>query len=289
MQKLLEQANILVESLPYVKDFYDKIIVIKYGGSAMSQSDLKLKAIEDIALMKRAGMKPVVVHGGGPAISRMLEKVGKETTFIKGRRVTDTETMEIAEMVLTGQVNKEIVTLFQQFGMEAAGFSGKDGMTITAVKASDEHGDLGFVGEAASVNPRLIRILLDNDFIPVIAPVSSDDKGVSYNINADHAAAAIAVALKAEKLIFLTDTPGVLTDPDDPSSLISTLTPNKISALITSHTITGGMIPKVLCAADAAGKGVHSVHILDGRVEHALLLEVFTRKGIGTLVTKETI
>ena len=289
MRKLIEQANILVESLPYIKDFYGKVIVIKYGGSAMSLSSLKEKAIEDIVLMKLVGMKPVVIHGGGPAISRMLGKIGKETTFINGLRVTDEETMEIAEMVLSGQINKEIVSLFQQHKIDAVGISGKDGMTLTARKRSEGEENLGFVGEIASVNTHLITVLLDNGFIPVIAPVSCDSSGVTYNINADYAASALSTELKAEKLIFLTDTPGVLKNPDDPGSLISLLNPESILELIEQKAISGGMIPKVQCAADAVRNGVHSVHILDGKIEHALLLEVFTRKGIGTLITKEKI
>ncbi len=287
MQKLIEQANILIESLPYIKNFYGKVIVIKYGGSAMSLPSLKEKAIEDIILMKLAGMKPVVIHGGGPAISRMLGKIGKETAFINGLRVTDEETMEVAEMVLSGQINKEIVSLFQFHNIDAVGISGKDGMTLTARKRSSGEDNLGFVGEISSVNTHLITVLLDNGYIPVIAPVSCDSTGVTYNINADYAASAISIELGAEKLIFLTDTPGVLKDPDDPHSLISVLNPGSIPELIKQKTISGGMIPKVECAEDAVQGGVHSAHILDGRVEHSLILEIFTRKGIGTLIKKE--
>ncbi len=287
MQKLIEQANILVESLPYIKDFHGKTIVIKYGGSAMFSSSLKKKAIEDIALMKLAGMKPVVVHGGGPAINTMLKKIHKESTFINGLRVTDRETLEIAEMVLSGQVNKEIVSLFQQQNINAAGISGKDGMTLTAKKASNSKGDLGFVGDIVSVNTHLMEILLNNDFIPVVAPISCDETGTTFNVNADLAASAIAASLKAEKLIFLTDTPGILTDTDDPSTVLSFLNIKDIPGLMADSIITGGMIPKVECSMEAVKNGVHSVHILDGRIEHALLLELFTQKGIGTLITKE--
>lgn len=287
MDKLTEQANILVESIPYIKDFFGKVFVIKYGGSAMNSGILKEKTIEDIALMKLAGMKPVVVHGGGPAINEMLAKTGRKSEFIDGLRVTDAETLTTTEMVLSGQVNKEIVMLFQQHNMQAVGISGKDGMTITAGKLSEEKNDLGFVGEIVSVNPHLINILMDNDFIPVIAPVSCDTEGQTYNINADSAASAIAIALKAEKLIFLTDTPGILADREDESTLLTSLSLNQINGYIANNTISGGMIPKVECAAKAIMSGVNSVHILDGRVEHSVLLEVFTQKGTGTLIKKD--
>jgi len=287
MEKLTEQANILVESLPYIKDFSGKVFVIKYGGSAMSSGILKEKTIEDISLMKLAGMKPVVVHGGGPAINEMLAKTGKKSEFIDGLRVTDAETLTTTEMVLSGQVNKEIVMLFQQHNMQAVGISGKDGMTITAGKLSAKKNDLGFVGEIISVNPHLINILVDNDFIPVIAPVSCDTEGQTYNINADSAASAIAIALKAEKLIFLTDTPGILADREDESTLLTSLSLNQITGYIANNTISGGMIPKAECAAKAIMSGVNSVHILDGRVEHSILLEVFTQKGTGTLIKKD--
>lgn len=287
MDKLTEQANILVESIPYIKDFFGKVFVIKYGGSAMNSEVLKEKTIEDISLMKLAGMKPVVVHGGGPAINEMLAKTGKKSKFIDGLRVTDAETLTTTEMVLSGQVNKEIVMIFQQHSMQAVGISGKDGMTITAGKLSEEKNDLGFVGEIVSVNPHLINILMDNDFIPVIAPVSCDTEGQTYNINADSAASAIAIALKAEKLIFLTDTPGILADREDESTLLTSLSLNQINGYIANNTISGGMIPKVECAAKAIMSGVNSVHILDGRVEHSVLLEVFTQKGTGTLIKKD--
>jgi len=287
MGKLTEQANVLVESLPYIKDFFGKVFVIKYGGSAMSSGILKGKIIEDISLMKLAGMKPVVVHGGGPAINEMLAKTGKKSEFIDGLRVTDAETLTTTEMVLSGQVNKEIVMLFQQHNMQAVGISGKDGMTITAGKLSARKKDLGFVGEIVSVNPHLINILMDNDFIPVIAPVSCDTEGQTYNINADSAASAIAIALKAKKLIYITDTPGILADREDESTLLTSLSLNQITGYIANNTISGGMIPKVECAAKAIMSGVNSVHILDGRVEHSVLLEVFTQKGTGTLIKKD--
>ncbi len=287
MEKLIEKANILIESLPYIKDFFGKTIVIKYGGSAMTDNSLKDKVIEDIVLMKLVGMKPVVVHGGGPAINDMLKKTGKESSFHNGLRVTDMETMDITEMVLSGKVNKEIAGLFQQHNILAAGISGKDGGTIVAKKVNVTGADIGMVGEVEKVNPRLITVLMDNNFIPVIAPVSADTSGNTFNINADDAAASVAGALGAEKLVYLTDTPGILTDVSDSSSLISKLSAAKAKEYIESGIISGGMIPKVECSLNAVNDGVSSVHIIDGRVEHSILLEIFTKKGIGTLIKKD--
>ncbi len=287
MQKLIEKANILIESLPYIKDFFGKIIVIKYGGSAMTDTHLKDKVIEDIVLMKLVGMKPVVVHGGGPAISTMLKKTGKDSSFHNGLRITDPETMEITEMVLSGKVNKEISGLFQKHNIMAAGISGKDGNTIIAKKVEVSGTDIGSVGEVETVNTRLITVLMDSNFIPVIAPVSSDLKGDTYNINADDAAAAIAGALEAEKLIYLTDTPGILSDVNNPDSLITKLTFDSADKLIESGIISGGMIPKISCSMNAVKEGVKAVHIIDGRIEHSILLEIFTNKGIGTLIKRD--
>ncbi len=287
MKKLIEQANILIESLPYIKDFFGKTIVIKYGGSAMTDALLKEKTIEDIVLMKLVGMKPVIVHGGGPAINSMLKKTGVNSSFHNGLRITDGETMEITEMVLSGKVNKEIVGLFQQHGINAAGISGKDGNTLVAGKLRIDGTDIGLVGEVYDVNTELLTVLMDNNFIPVIAPVSSDKDGKTLNINADNAASAIASGLEAEKLIYLTDTPGIMRDLEDSTSLISTLDVKQAAELIKEGIISRGMIPKVEYSSEAVRNGVKSVHIIDGRIEHSLILEIFTKKGIGTLIHKE--
>ncbi len=287
MQKLIDKANILIESLPYIKDFFGKTIVIKYGGSAMTDLNLKEKTVEDIVLMKLVGMKPVIIHGGGPAINVMLDKIGKKSAFHEGLRVTDMETMETTEMVLSGKINKEIVGLFQRHNINAAGISGKDGNTIQARKIRIKGTDIGMVGEVESVNTELITVLMNNNFIPVIAPVSSDNSGTTFNINADNAASAVASALKAEKLIYLTDTPGILRDVGDSDSLISILSKDEAMMLIADKTISGGMIPKIKCSLDAVDKGVNAVHIIDGRIEHSLLLEIFTRNGIGSLIKKD--
>lgn len=287
MQKLIEKATILIESLPYIKDFFGRIIVIKYGGSAMTDSILKEKVIEDIVLMKLVGMKPVVVHGGGPAINSMLKRTGKKSSFHNGLRITDPETMEITEMVLSGKINKEIAGLFQKHHIPSAGISGKDGNTILAKKVEVSGTDIGSVGEVAQVDTRLITVLMDNNFIPVIAPVSSDINGKTYNINADEAASAIAGTLEAEKLIYLTDTPGILSDIHKPGTLISKLTPETAEELIETGAVYGGMIPKINCSINAVRNGVHAVHIIDGRLEHSLLLEIFTNTGIGTLIKKD--
>ncbi|RKX91533.1 MAG: acetylglutamate kinase [Spirochaetes bacterium] len=287
MQSLIDQANILIESLPYIKDFFGKTIVVKYGGSAMTDSTLKEKVIEDIVLMKLVGMKPVVVHGGGPAIDSMLKKTGKKPSFHNGLRITDPETMEVTEMVLSGKVNKEIAGLFQKHNIPSAGISGKDGNTILAKKIEVTGADIGSVGEVEKVNTRLISVLMENNFIPVIAPVSSDIVGNTYNINADAAASAIAGALKAEKLIYLTDTSGILSDINNQETLISKLTLEAAENLIETGVISGGMIPKIGCSINAVKDGVKAVHIIDGRLEHSLLLEIFTKTGIGTLIKKD--
>lgn len=287
MQQLTDQAIILIESLPYIKDFFGKTIVIKYGGSAMNDLRLKEKTIEDIVLMKLVGMKPVIVHGGGPEINRILKKTGKKSEFYNGLRITDEEIMETTEMVLSGKINKEIVELFQLHNINAVGISGKDGKTITAKKMFIDGTDIGMVGEVKEVDTNLLSVLMDNNFIPVIAPVSADSKGQTFNINADHAAAAIAAELHAEKLIFLTDMSGILTDIEDKSTLISSIDVQAVKELIRNRVISGGMIPKAECAVNAVQTGVHSVHIINGGIEHALLLEIFTRKGIGTLIHKE--
>lgn len=284
MEMLIEKAKILIEALPYIKQFNSRIFVIKYGGSAMVDEEIKGSVIEDIVLMKLVGLKPVIVHGGGKEISKMLDRVGKVSKFLNGLRVTDVETVEVVEMVLSGKVNKDIVQLIQNHELNAVGISGKDGKTLKVKKKEVEGVDIGFVGEITHVDTKLIKSLLDNDFIPVIAPLGTDCKGQTYNINADYAASAIAGALEAEKLFFLTDVEGVLKDVKDSSSLISKIATSEVDNYIEAGVISGGMIPKVQCCVEGINQGVKNVHILDGRVEHSLLLEIFTKNGIGTMI-----
>ncbi len=283
MQKFIDKANVLVEALPYIKKFNGKIVVIKYGGSAMIDDEIKEKVIEDIVLFKLVGFKPVIVHGGGKEISKTLNKMGIESEFYNGLRVTSKETMDVVEMVLSGKVNKNIVQLIQNHDLNAIGISGKDGKTLKVNKKTVEGKDIGYVGEVKEVDTSLIYSLINNDLIPVIAPIGTDDIGETYNINADYAASAIAGALKAEKLIFLTDVEGVLKDKDNPDSLISQIKTGEVDELIESGIISGGMIPKVMCCSYGIDKGVKNVHILDGRVEHSMLLEIFTNNGVGTM------
>ena len=283
MKKYIEKAKVLVEALPYIKKFNGDIVVIKYGGSAMVDEFIKMSVIQDIVLMKLVGLKPIIVHGGGKEISNMLNKIGKETKFVDGLRVTDNETVEVAEMVLSGKVNKDIVQLIENHDINAVGISGKDGKTLKVKKKEVEGFDVGYVGEITTVNTGLIQTLIENDYIPVIAPIGTDDKGDTYNINADYAASSIAGALKAEKLVFLTDVEGILRDINDSSSLISKIEVMEVPEYIEQGVISGGMIPKAQCCASGIHKGVKSVHILDGRVEHSLLLEIFTTSGIGTM------
>ncbi len=278
----MQKAEILVEALPYIKDFYGKRVVIKYGGAAMVDCELKKKVIEDIVLMRYVGMKPIVVHGGGPEINHMLARLGIESDWVDGLRVTDQETMEIVEMVLGGKVNKEIVAGINASGGLAVGLSGKDGQLITA-QALDK-GKMGFVGQVTAINPAIIETVVDSGYIPVIAPIGIGPAGESYNINADLVAAAIAVALKADKLVLLTDVPGLLRDPGDPASLISILRVGDVQDYINQGIIAGGMIPKVQCCVESVLGGVGRTHIIDGRLPHSILLEVFTREGIGTMV-----
>jgi len=285
----IEQADILLETLPYIRRFYNKTIVIKYGGHAMVDNELKDKFAQDIVMMKYIGINPVVVHGGGPQIGDLLKKVGKESKFIQGMRVTDEETMNIVEMVLVGMVNKEIVGLINRHGGNAVGLSGKDGNLINAEKyylneekakhTPPEIIDIGLVGKVKSINSQLIMTLTQNNFIPVIAPTGAGDKGETYNINADVVAGEIAAALKAEKLLLLTDVPGVL---DKNKNLINTMNNDEALKLIDDGTIEGGMFPKIKCCLKALNGGVGKAHIIDGRLKHAILLEVFTDKGIGT-------
>ena len=283
MEQILIKAQTLIEALPYIRDFNNKKVVVKYGGSAMIDKTLEESVIKDVALLKLVGMKPIIVHGGGKEISKWLNVVGKETKFIEGLRVTDEETMEIAEMVLN-KVNKGLVQRIEKLGVKAVGISGKDGGTLKVDKKLANGEDIGFVGDVKEVNSELIDSLLDNDFIPVIAPIGLGDDFESYNINADDAACAVARAIKAEKLAFLTDVDGVCKDPEDKSTLISVLTLAKADEMIESGEISGGMLPKIRNCIDAVNNGVNRVHILDGRKEHCLLLEFFTQKGIGTAI-----
>lgn len=286
MQHYIDKVKTLVEALPYIKKFYGNIVVIKYGGSAMVNEVVKNSVMQDIALLKFVGIRPVIIHGGGPEINKALSLLGKKSEFVNGCRITDKETMNIVEMVLAGKVNKEIVSELQLQGVKAVGICGKDGGTILAEKKLANGVDLGLVGQVKSIDINLIHSLMDNDFIPVIAPIGGDEYGNSYNINADYAAGAIAGALNATKLLYLTDVSGVLTDIDDPSSILSFVKVNKIREMMADGTISGGMIPKVECCIAGVEAGVEHVHIIDGRQEHCLLLEIFTPEGIGTLVER---
>ena len=289
MKELLQKAEVLIEALPYIQRFNRKIIVVKYGGSAMVDEELKKHVIQDVTLLKLVGFKPIIVHGGGKEISKWVGKVGMEPVFINGLRKTDEATMEIAEMVLN-KVNKSLVTLVQELGVNAVGISGKDGGLLKVEKKYSNGEDIGFVGEITEVNPQILYDLLEKDFLPIICPVGMDAEYNSYNINADDAACAIAKAVKAEKLAFLTDIEGVYKDPKDKDTLISELRVSEARELIGDGFIGGGMLPKLNNCIDAIENGVTRVHILDGRIAHCLLLEVFTNRGIGTAILgdKET-
>lgn len=287
MEDYLEKATTLVEAMPYIKEFAGAVVVIKYGGAAMINESIKASVMEDIALMKLVGMKPVIVHGGGPEINQMLDSIGKKSEFRGGLRVTDEETVNIVEMVLAGKVNKSIVQLLQKQGITAAGLCGKDGDMLMCEKNMPNGEDIGFVGKIVKVNPDLIFTMLDAGFTPVIAPIGTDELGQSYNINADFAAVHIAKALKARKLVFLTDVSGVLHDVKDPQSFIPEMGAQTAIQYLKDGTVSGGMIPKVTCCLEAIQGGVQHVHILDGRIEHCLLLEFFTARGIGTLIIND--
>ena len=286
----LNTAKVLSEALPYIQRFSGKTIVIKYGGNAMTEEHLKHSFAQDIVLLKQVGIQPIIVHGGGPQIGDLLKQLGKESIFVDGMRVTDQETMDVVEMVLGGKVNKQIVQLINQHGGKAVGLSGKDGDLIFAqqlkVKCNDpsvstsEIIDLGHVGEVTSINPAILDTFIDSDIIPVIAPIGVGEQGETFNINADWVAAKIANVVNSEKLILLTNTKGVM----DGDNLLTGLTPDDVTKLIASELIQGGMVPKVQCALDAIQSGVHTAHIIDGRVEHAVILELFTDEGIGTLI-----
>lgn len=286
MKNILEKAEVLIEALPYIQRFNRKIIVVKYGGSAMLDENLKRQVIEDVTLLKLVGFKPIIVHGGGKDISKWVEKSGMEPEFINGLRKTDAATMEIAEMVLN-RVNKSLVQKVQVLGVNAVGISGKDGGLLKVEKKYSDGQDIGYVGEITEVNPKVLYDLLEKDFLPIVCPIGMDDNFETYNINADDAACAIARAMKAEKLAFLTDIEGVYKDPADKDSLISELPIAEAKELIAGGTIGGGMLPKLNNCIDAMENGVSRVHILDGRIPHCLLLEIFTNKGIGTAILSE--
>ncbi len=283
MQEVLRKAEVLIEALPYIQRFNRKIIVVKYGGSAMSNADLKRNVIKDVTLLKLVGFKPIIVHGGGKEISRWVGRVGKEPRFVNGLRVTDEETMEIAEMVL-GKVSKDLVTMVQELGVKAVGISGKDGGLLQVQKRYSGGEDIGFVGEITKVNPKVLYDLLEKDFLPIVATIGLDDQFKTYNINADDAACAVAKAVGADKLVFLTDIEGLYKDVDDKSSFISRLSATQADELIRGGYIGGGMLPKLSNCTDAVKCGVNRVHILDGRIPHCLLLEIFTKQGVGTAI-----
>ena len=283
MNQYLSKAEVLIEALPYIQRFNRKIIVIKYGGSAMMNDELKKNVIADAVLLKLVGFKPIIVHGGGKEISRWVNKVGMEARFVTGLRVTDAPTMEIAEMVLN-KVNKSLVQMVQELGVKAVGISGKDGGLLKVKKKYSNGEDIGFVGEITEVTPKILYDLLEKDFLPIVCPIGMDEDYNTYNINADDAACEIAKAVNAEKLAFLTDIEGVYKDPNDPATLISELTCEEAHALIEEGYIGGGMLPKLNNCIEAIENGVSRVHILDGRIPHCLLLEIFTNKGIGTAI-----
>ncbi len=283
MQEILQKAEVLIEALPYIQRFNRKIIVVKYGGSAMVDDELKMDVIKDVTLLKLVGFKPIIVHGGGKEISKWVGKIGMEPEFVNGLRKTDAPTMEIAEMVL-GRVNKSLVQMVQELGVNAIGISGKDGGLLKVEKKYSKGEDIGYVGDIREVNAKVLYDLLEKDFLPIVCPIGLDDKFDTYNINADDAACAIARAVKAEKLAFLTDVEGVYKDPEDKSSLISELSVSEAHALIGGGNIGGGMLPKLNNCIEAIEDGVSRVHILDGRIPHCLLLEIFTNRGIGTAI-----
>lgn len=286
MEQVLKKAEVLIEALPYIQKFNRKIIVVKYGGSAMSNEELQKNVIKDVTLLKLVGFKPIIVHGGGKEISRWVGKVGKEAEFVNGLRVTDEETMEIAEMVLS-KVNKRLVTMVQELGVKAVGVSGKDGGLLHVDKKYADGKDIGFVGDIKHVDPKILYDLLEKDFLPIVAPIGLDDNFDTFNINADDAACAIAKAVGADKLVFLTDIEGLYKDINDKNSFISRITASEADDLISEGFIGGGMIPKLNNCTSAIKNGVNRVHILDGRIPHCLLLEIFTNEGVGTAIIKD--
>lgn len=287
MTEVMSKAQVLIEALPYIQKFNRKIIVVKYGGSAMVDENLQKSVIQDVTLLKLVGFKPIIVHGGGKEISKWVGKVGKETEFVNGLRVTDAETMEIAEMVLN-KVNKRLVSMVEELGVKAIGITGKDGGLLTVDKKYSNGKDIGYVGDVKQVDPKILYDLLEKDFLPIVAPIGMNDRFETYNINADDAACAIAKAVGAEKLAFLTDIEGLYRDINDKSSFISRLTASDAENLISEGFIGGGMLPKLNNCTSAIRNGVNRVHILDGRIAHCLLLEIFTNSGIGTVIMRDT-
>lgn len=286
MQKVMKKAEVLIEALPYIQKFNGKVIVVKYGGSAMSNEELQKNVIKDVTLLKLVGFKPIIVHGGGKEISRWVEKSGKEAQFINGLRVTDDETMEIAEMVL-GRVNKRLVAMVEELGVKAVGLSGKDGKMLQVEKKYSDGQDIGYVGNITEVNPDIIFDLLEKGYLPIVSPIGLGEDFATYNINADDAACAIAKAIQADKLVFLTDIEGLYKDINNKSSFISKITAEGADDLIEEGFIGGGMLPKLSNCTSAVKAGVNRVHILDGRIPHCLLLEIFTNEGVGTAIVKE--
>ncbi|MEW6045397.1 MAG: acetylglutamate kinase [Bacillota bacterium] len=293
MEQIIQRAGVLVEALPYIRAFFGKTFVIKYGGSAMPGGEVQRSIALDLILLRYVGVRPVLVHGGGPAITEVMKALGKEPQFVNGRRVTDTETMRVVRMVMMGLINMDMVATINRFGGKAVGLSGHDGNLMVARKrleqaaresASPETVDLGFVGDVERVNPELLNLLTDQGYIPVVAPIGAGYAGESYNINADSVAGELAAALRADKLIILTDVEGILEEPGNPASLISALQIQRARRMIQEGTIEGGMVPKVEACIRALEAGVPRTHIIDGRVQHALLLEIFTDRGIGTMV-----
>jgi acetylglutamate kinase len=283
MDKWIEKGDVLIEALPYIQRFNRKIIVVKYGGSAMLDEEFMKSVIQDITLLKLVGFKPIIVHGGGKAISRHIDRLGMKTQFVNGLRVTDAETLDAAEMVLNS-VNKKLVQIVEQLGVRAIGISGKDGNLLKVKKKLSDGEDIGYVGEVTEVNSDILLDLLEKDFLPIVCPIGLDEEFQGYNINADDAASAIAEAVKAEKLAFLTDTEGVYMNPEDTGSVISEMTVSEAQQLIEDGIIAGGMLPKIKNCMNAIENGVSRVHILDGRIPHSILLEIFTNKGIGTAI-----
>lgn len=286
MSRIMAKAEVLIEALPYIQQFNRKIIVVKYGGSAMANEELQRNVIEDVTLLKLVGFKPIIVHGGGKEISRWVDKAGMEARFVNGLRVTDEATMEIAEMVL-GKVNKNLVRMVEELGVRAVGISGKDGGLLRVKKRMPGGEDIGFVGEVTDVDPKILYDLLEKDFLPIVAPIGMDDEFNTYNINADDAACAVATAVGAEKLAFLTDIEGLYKDINDKSTFISRLSASQADSLINDGWIGGGMLPKLNNCTTAIRSGVKRVHILDGRIAHCLLLEIFTNEGIGTAIVAD--